>query len=222
MSTTEKPAPSPNRRRHILITVGVIVVIAIIAFLIRDYVRLFVAPFVLYLLWLGQLLLASLPQALFWAIFLIVAFFLAWRSLATSRYRYVRKEKPANVYYGRVEELARMIEQSDSGEYFARRLERQVSDLTLETLGHGEKLTPTQAQAVLDQVRGRVPGLVASFLERTIAQRMNNVEMMTQYNNRLSALADRVLRPARQESDHATEVALVVAYLEKELEVKGE
>ena len=220
MSTTEKPPP--NRRRIILITIGVIVLIAVIAFLIRDYVRLFIAPFVLYLLWLGQLLVASLPQALFWAIFLIVAFVLAWRSLATARYRYVRKEKPPNVYYGRVEELGRMIEQAGTGDYFARRLERQVSDLTLEALGHGDKLTPMQAETALNQDRGRIPSLVASFLERTIAQRTNNVEMMTQYNNRLSALADRVLRQGRPETEAMAEVTLVINYLEQEFEVNGE
>lgn len=220
----DQPTASPpkNSRRNIIALVIVVLIVAVVAFLIRDYVRFYVAPFVLYVLWITQLLISSLPQALLWAVFLIVAFVLAWRSLLQTRHRTVRKERPANVYFGRVEELARMIEQAGSGDYFARRLERQVSDLTFETLGHGDKLTPPQAQQAVEKERGRIPSLIHEFLQRTTAQRTSGVDMMTQYNNRFTAAADRVLRQARSQPAVSPDVDAVIAYMEQQLEVKGD
>lgn len=215
-------SPPKNTRRNLILIVIVVLIVAVVAFLIRDYVRFYVAPFVLYVLWITQLLISSLPQALLWALFLIVAFTLAWRSLMQARHRIVRKERPTNIYYGRVEELSRMIEQAGSGDYFARRLERQVSDLTFETLGHGDKLTPPQAQQAVEKERGRIPGLIHEFLQRTTAQRTSGVDMMTQYNNRFMAAADRVLRQARSQSGINPEVDAVIAYMEQQLEVKGD
>lgn len=199
-----------------------VIVVAVVAFLIRDYVRQFVAPFILYLLWITQLIFTSLPQAVLWAVFLVVVFFVAGRSLGQNRQRFTRKERPANVYYGRVEELARMIEQAGTGDYFARRLERQVSDLSLEALGHGEKLTPVQAQEAVNGDRGRVPGLVYDFLQRTTAQRTAGVEMMTQYSNRFTELADTLRRQASRQPLYDSDLEAVVRYLEEQLEVKGE
>jgi len=222
MSSPEPSPPPAKTVRNLIILIVVVIVVAVVAFLIRDYVRQFVAPLVLYALWLTQIIFSSLPQALLWAVFLIVAISLAWRSLVESRQRVVRRVRPPDVYYGRVEELVRMAEQAHRGEYFARRLERQVSDLTLEMLGHGEKLTPTQTQAVVEQVRGRVPGLVYEFLQRTTAERLSGVDMMSQYNNRFSAIADTLLRRARHDKGYDPDVDLVMAYLEQELEVKSE
>lgn len=211
-----------NTKRNLIVIVILVLIVAVVSFLIRDYVRFYVAPFVLYVLWITQLLIASLPQALLWALFLIVAFTLAWRSLMQTQRRMVRRERPTHVYYGRVEELSRMVEQAGSGDYFARRLERQISDLTFETLGHGDKLTPPQAQQAVEKERGRIPGLIYEFLQRTTAQRTSGVDMMTQYNNRFMAAADRVLRQARSQAAINPEVDAVIAYLEQQLEVKGD
>lgn len=73
--------PPKNPIRNLLIIVIVVIVVAVVAFLIRDYVRQFVAPFILYLLWITQLIFTSLPQAVLWAVFLVVVFFVAGRSL---------------------------------------------------------------------------------------------------------------------------------------------
>ena len=105
MASPSTTPPPKNPIRNLLIIVIVVIVVAVVAFLIRDYVRQFVAPFILYLLWITQLIFTSLPQAVLWAVFLVVVFFVAGRSLGQNRQRFTRKERPANVYYGRVEEL---------------------------------------------------------------------------------------------------------------------
>lgn len=222
MSSPEPSPPPPKTIRNLIIIAVVVIVVGVVAFLIRDYVRQFVAPLILYALWLTQIIFSSLPQALLWAVFLVMALSLAWRSLTESRQQVVRRVRPPDVYYGRVEELVRMAEQANRGEYFARRLERQVSDLALEMLGHGEKLTPTQAQAVVEQVRGRVPGAVYEFLRHTTAERLSGVEMMSQYSNRFTAIADNLLRRTRHDRGYDPDVDLVMVYLEQELEVKSE
>lgn len=217
MSNTQPPALPQNPWRNRVILIAALGLIAIVTFLVRDYVRQSVAPGVLYLLWLTQRLFISLPQAFWYALFLLAALILIARSLRQGRPT-IKHQTPLNKrYYSRVEELTRLAGQAHHSDYFARRLDRQLADLTLEILGYEARLTPLQAQAAVEKERGRIPDTLYLFLQQNSSQR-NGSDLMTPPPNRLITLAQRLR--GRGPHKPTSTLADVIIYLEQQLEIK--
>lgn len=82
MNAQKKSKPWLTRRR-LFILLGTLVLVGVLALLLRDFVRESIVQPLFglgYLIWVGML---SVPQIVFWALFLLVGLVVAWRSLAS-------------------------------------------------------------------------------------------------------------------------------------------
>ena len=67
-------------RKHLLPLVVILTIAGILTILLQDYAQDFIAP-ILFLLWIGRLLLESIPQVIIWGVFVAIALIIASRSL---------------------------------------------------------------------------------------------------------------------------------------------
>jgi hypothetical protein len=128
-----------------LIVLGVVLLVAVpLVLLVRDVVRNMVVIPLLYILWVGRLLLQSVPQAFFWFVFLTAALVLAVGSLV--RQERSRGEQPrvpvssSGQVRAWVRRIRLMARGGFTGWYFGQHMERLIVDV----LAHRERLTPKQ------------------------------------------------------------------------------
>ncbi len=150
------------RRRLILAALAVLPVI-VMAFLVEGFVREIVVVPLLYVFWIGRLFFASIPQFIFWLLFLVVALVVAGKSLAKRQVVSRRRERE-RWQQGRVEEWLRMIEQRHSGAYFRWRFSHRIGILLLQALAHEERIDLRQARRSFENRSLAVPPAVRSFL----------------------------------------------------------
>jgi hypothetical protein len=74
-------------RRRLLTLLSAVVVTALLALILRDFVREFVVLPLLNLGWMVWIGMLSVPQAIYWGIFLLLALIVALRSLSSGTAR---------------------------------------------------------------------------------------------------------------------------------------
>lgn len=185
--------------------------------LLRDFVALTLAPWLIQ--WTLRLAsaLSAIPSVLLWLLFLLllgqVLLYSAMQLLAT----FWARQRPAATPVasiptpGQVEELARWINQSGRGPLFQQRLARYVTRLALEVMGHDEVVW-REAHDLLTRQGDTLPPAVAAYLqlglERTVESDTTPPPPVWQrWWNRPSAG-----RPDPQLPD-------VITFLEKQMEV---
>lgn len=167
-----------------LVAVGLVLLLTVFLVLtLRDVVREVIVIPLLYVLWVGRLLLRSVPQALFWFAFVVVAFFLALGSLVWEKRPLPEPHPVGRSFSGQVSVWAKWIRLMAAGGYTGWYFGQHVEKLIVAVLAYRERLNtretrrrikagdlevPPEAQAyfgiVLMQSRRRWPlGLLSRF-----------------------------------------------------------
>lgn len=152
--------------RKRLLPAGLVLLVAILLIpLLKGFVRQVIVVPLLRLHWLGGLLFNSVPQTLFWALFLAVALFMAAKSLIRRRKRTWRAATIEALRPGQVQDLTRRIQYAARGGYFKRELARYLSELLLEVLADYERTTTEQIGIRLSTGGLDVPPEVRALLQ---------------------------------------------------------
>ncbi len=207
-------------RTQLFVALAGLVLIALTAFWARHLVRVTIAPVVLYVVWSIGVLVSGIPQTILWAAFLGVLLVLAVASLQKGqRGAAERPPDPPATFPGRVESLARTLRQMRSSHYFRQRLVRFLGQLTLDTLGHRDRLTPAEARDLLTNGRYDLDDDIHQLLEQGWRPQSDPLHYMASRQGWLQQWLDRFLPRRRPEAWDDPTVARLITFLEKELEV---
>ena len=124
-------------RRRILMLLAYVILTAFLALILRDFVREYIVLPLLNMAWVAWIGLLSVPQAVFWGIFLFLALIIALRSLSSgttrSRDRFERAvqryDSPSR--YGYWQTGLKSITRST---YAHERVERELQNLVMQIL----------------------------------------------------------------------------------------
>jgi hypothetical protein len=111
-----------------------------------DVVRELIVIPLLYVLWMGRLLLRSVPQVLFWSAFLIVACFLAFGSLAQGERARPDPHPAAGSSSGQVSVWARRIHLMTRGGYTGWYFGQHMERLIVAVLAYRERLSTRETR----------------------------------------------------------------------------
>lgn len=154
-------------RKHLLPLIAILTIAGILAFLLQDYARHFIAP-TLFLLWIGRLLLESIPQVIIWGVFVAIALIIAGRSLLKrgSIPRPIRRAEAA--LPGRIGSWVKLIQQADQEAYYKWQLAQPLSELIVAVLAHHERLTPKQIREKLVANNLDLPPELQAYLQASV------------------------------------------------------
>jgi hypothetical protein len=143
----------------------VLLLAAILAFMVQDIINQVLVKPLLYLFWVGRLILATLPQSLIWGVFLLGAVLITWANLFKRRRRGlrspIRKAQPS----GRVETWLKLIQQAQHETYYKWQLAQQLRKLTLGALAHDERLTRHEIRQRLATNALALPPDIQAYLQ---------------------------------------------------------
>ena len=210
-------------QRHYLVISVITLLVLIIAFLARSYVRETIAPWVLYIFWSSYVWLSSIPQILIWAGFMGVLLVIAIYSLRSQRPDKRRGVVVAEIQYrGRVEEIALLLSHFQDSPYFRHRMLRLLGGITLQTLGHGERLPVSEAQQMIGT--GRLQHLtpeVRQYLDQGWEQYGNQNQFLQQEDfPAWQQYLKKLIQRDRKVDWYDPTFEQLVAFLEEELEVR--
>jgi hypothetical protein len=135
--------------RRALALVGLFVIAAVLAFLLRDVInRLLVIPLA-YLLWALELLYLSLSQAVWWIAMILLVIFMLVYSLLPEIKPAKRQTVVSAHERGRVERLALSIQKSKKGTYFKWLVANRLGKLAYQILLQRENGKPRSIFAPL-------------------------------------------------------------------------
>lgn len=197
-------------RRRLLILGGILLGVVLLALLLRGVVRQAVLMPLLYTWWVGRLLYRSVPQLVFWVLFMVGALLILWRSLFR---RAGDPPKTTGVVLeermGPVQTWARWLRRARSSYYSRWRLARLLAELTQEILIYQNQMTPTDARQSLEMGSLEAPPEVRAYLQAGQGRR---------YFTRFSELAYRLSGRGRH-SPLELDPERAVQFLEERLEV---
>jgi hypothetical protein len=141
-------------RRRLLMLLAAMVLTALMALILRDFVREYVILPLLNMSWMAWIGLVSVPQAIYWGIFLLLALIIAVRSLSSGTAR-IRN------YFGRP--VSRYINPSRYGYWQAglnsishssfahERVERELQNLVIQVLAEQRRVATEELREQLFQ-----------------------------------------------------------------------
>jgi hypothetical protein len=135
---------------------------------LEDYIREAIVSPLLYLFWVGRLVLRSLPQAVIWSFFLAIAVLIAGRSLLLKRPAWRRAPRFAKARPGRIETWVKLIRRADEENYYKWQLAQQLRKLTVAVLAQDERLTPRQLQHRLAGRALDIPSEIQAYLDASL------------------------------------------------------
>ena len=213
------PRPRLTRRRGLLFLIALVIVVGL-GWLLRDFVRdNIVGPLALFG-WAVWIFLQSVPQFVYWGLFLLVALFAAGRSLMAgraieadvSRLRAPRRQAISRFHYWQ-----RMLESMGGNTFSRERVLHDLQWLVLQVLAEHDRVDLNEMRARL--LRGeldlsREHPAIQALLDPT-QRRSLLLETSAQPRGLrawLSRLFGRAPLPARDQVD----VPAIVAWLERE------
>ncbi len=157
--------------RNRLLPLGLILLLAgLLTPVLQNFIGETIVGPLLYLLWVGRLIFASIPQVVIWGLFFIIALLIAGRSLYQKQPPLRRIRRPPPPDQGRIERWAKLIHQADQENYYRWQLAQHLRKLTLEAVAHEERLTAKQVQQHLaDNKLNLPPDIQAYFQASTIS-----------------------------------------------------
>jgi hypothetical protein len=154
-----------SKRLQLILALSVPVLTLVLLFVLRDWVQETLVTPLLYVVWLAQLFLASVPQTLFWAVFLVLLLRVAAGSLRSGRQaRLARSAYRSQAQRGRVQTLARWIH-STRREYFKRQLARHLGELAVQVTQPHELLSPAEISAALRSGQMDAPPEILAYFQ---------------------------------------------------------
>jgi hypothetical protein len=198
------------RRRLWLL--GLIILLAIpLVWVFRDFAREAIATPLLYLLWISDLFFQSVPQALFWALFIASALIIAGRSLIRGKKLAQQAHEAETVRKGQVQILTRWLHLAAQEDYFKWRLARHMRELTFAVLAQRERTTIARMRQNFDGELD-LPPEVQAYLQAGLTLTFSKSA------SPLSRLRSR-LRSSAHTAELDPDLENVVQYLENQLEV---
>jgi len=198
----------------LLMALGVLLVV-VLMFALRELALQVIVTPILYILWLVDFLLESIPQPFFWVILILVMLRIAFRSLVTPRATLHRPQlSPFSSPQGRVTVWRRRLELAREGNYSRWGVARHITSLMIDMLVHRDQITLAQARERLRKGDLDAPSEVRAYIQ---------AGMMSQPPNTLSFFARLMqhLRLQREQTVPALNLDLeqLVDYMEDQLEV---
>ena len=153
----------------LLLTFGVLLVAAL-TLILRDWVRDVILTPILFLLWLGGLLIRSTPQWVFWAVFLVLALLILANSLAPGKRldQNVERGEPGRPRRERVLFWAKQIHWRARRDFSPMGSAEPLRKLILEALAFQERLSIAEVEQRLESGELDVPPSVRMYLQRKL------------------------------------------------------
>lgn len=181
----------------------VLLLTVLLTFLLQNVARDLVALPLIRTLRIGNLVLAAVPQVVFWVLLLVIGVSIAARSLMERRERFPSPDPALVVYPGRVRTLLLWVQREAGSIYFRQRLAYHLARLATELQAFRQKRTPGRFVWRLDgldappEVRAYLqagmtpstlsaPGPLSRFvrwlrLQRAVASRNFDLERVVQF-----------------------------------------
>jgi hypothetical protein len=190
----------------------VLLAVLIVVLLVTGLMRSLVVVPVLYIIWVGGQLLDALPQPLLWGVVVFVGVLIALRSLPDLLPKGKGDPEPPVFTEGKVMRLTRWFQNASEGEYFRKRLLRDLLAVALAAEGREETINEAQIAALLRSEELGLPEHVRQHLMGAL--RGGPVER--QGGGQFFASATPT---ARKQIYDAPEVIDLIEHLEQELEI---
>lgn len=206
------------QRRNLPNLIAAAVIVAILTFFLTQtrIIQEAIAPPIYVLFFVIVNFLRSLPELLFWILFIVAVTHLFLKVILRNfniwldrriESQLIREEE----FPGTVEKYLNWIEQEDQGLFFKWRLRQRVMQLALVTIGRSENLPLPELERALEDNSFDLPPAVTRYMQEGISAR----ELDRQPRQPLNFLRG----SNRQSSDQANLMA-TLAYLEEVLEIQ--
>jgi hypothetical protein len=147
-----------------LVAIGLVLLLTVLLVsALRDVVREVIVIPLLYVLWMGRLLLRSVPQALFWFAFVIVACFLALGSLVRGKGPPPEPHSAGRRFPGQVSVWAKWIRLMAGGGYTGWYFGQHVEKLIVAVLAYRERLNTRETRRRIKAGDLEVPPEVQAY-----------------------------------------------------------
>ncbi len=184
----------------------ILLLAALLTLWLGDYSRHWISP-LLYIAWVGRLLLASIPQVIWWGLLLAVAFFIAGRILLSHWSRPQPPERATAAPPGRIESWATLIRQADQEFYYQWQLAQPLQELTLALLAHTERVPPAEIRQRLSQNELALPPDIQAYLQASLTSFSHLVPPSSRFGatsppSPLALDPERIIRFLEDKLDH--------------------
>lgn len=141
-----------------------LVVIAIAAYLLRNYVSYYVITPAIFAYRIERLLIGAIPQVVFWIFLLLGGLMLAIWTLPAGTKNRRQKVELDDKYQSRAKQFSSWILDSERSEYSKWMTVRQLSLLAFELTMYQERLSPPEATAYFRKFRTKIPDRVREYI----------------------------------------------------------
>lgn len=156
-------------KRSVLIPLGLALLLAILLMpILADVIREIVVIPLLYILWIGQFLIETLPQGAIWTLFVIFLLIVMLISLAGKQRRKIRRPLTTITNQERIEIWLYLIRQAERDGYFKWRLAQHLQRLTVDTIAHHTDQTSRQTRQQLKQGLLDMPPELQSYFQTSL------------------------------------------------------
>jgi hypothetical protein len=150
--------------KKIILISAVLLVGALLAYLIQDFVRQALLYPLVYLYWSLRLIYEGVPGAVWWGICLALLLLLALSSLSREKEPSAAGAETNGQSPSRPQAWMRWMAKNKQGDYFKWQLAREISTLALTGIANRDRLTPADARAELIAGRLNLPVHIQAYL----------------------------------------------------------
>jgi hypothetical protein len=136
-----------------------------LAYLLLKPIQSFILPTLLYYLWWGKIIYATLPQVLWWFIFLLILMLIAARNLIKLPKPTHKSNQAERVWESRLIYWSEVIKYSRKGGYFKWYLANELGQLTINVLAEQEKLSKSQIREYIISNKFNIPSDIHTYLQ---------------------------------------------------------
>jgi hypothetical protein len=151
-------------KRKTIILVGLLLGLALLAFVIQDFVRELLLYPLVYLYWSLRLVYEGVPGIIWWGVAIVLLMLLALKSLSKGKGRVQSAQAQGSTSLTRPQMWMRRIKKTRHGEYFKWQLAREISQLAIAHLANQERLTLEQARDKLASGQLDLPPKIQAYL----------------------------------------------------------
>ena len=225
-----------NGRILALLLLPIVFLVAALTLALRDWVRDAIVTPILFILWLGGLLIKSTPQWVFWAVFLAMALLILANSMGTGKRpdQNVGKAELGYPRRARVSFWAIQVHRQARGDSSPTSRAEPLRRLVLEVMAFQERLSLREVEQRLEFGELAVPPVILAYLQNRLAAELFTpssfwgmlksrwADFRVLAGRRAHALISGLTqtRSAAQPSPFDGELESVVQFLEDRLEIK--
>jgi hypothetical protein len=214
-----------SARILVLLLVPSVLLVATLTLALRGWVRDVILTPLLFILWLGGLLIESTPQWVFWGVFLVMALLILANSLGAGKGsdQTVGKAEPGYPRRARVSFWAIQVHRQARGDSPPTSSAEPLRRLVLEVMAFQERLSLREVEQRLESGELDVPPAILAYLQHGLTlELLYPVGLWGMLKRRWYALISGLTqaRSPAQPSSFDGELESVVQFLEDRLEIK--